>query len=552
MPALGGTVEGLANGASLKLSYGSEWLTVTANGSFVFKAPTSTGSSYSVGLVEAPTGQGCAITDGAGVVGANPEKAVRVRCAAQSGTDVFVHAPQGLADLEPLYASFCPKEVQDNRSMQHVVPVDLNLDRRLDLIVFIWCSPVVGGTDYSGTTPSRILAFIQDAQGNFLDKTAEVFGSATVQPGGVGEYYLAGDFNRDGYVDIAWSLNREDGRRINNPPTTQYVKNVALISQGAGRYAMVEFGNAAWGFGLTPLDNAQGGLDFVATSVSEGQKGWTYGPGVGFTPIPGFDWVGSSGALFFERPGPGLGSQAAINTAREPDRLGLDLYLPSAGQWVKSPGGFYYPSSTIQKLCCNNTQPSGAVFVRLDGRDLIDPSFAFTCQFRRTPTSRPEALTVFGANEIVGGYTGQVVVYNQTPLLELFKLMAFGISADNRLQRNPLIIRNEVERDVMANRMSCGDLNGDGFDDIILHVTKSNQSPLIYLNDGTGAFDRINPLAMPKSPLGARASNYLLADLDQDGVLDLIYFPIIAYAGQENRILVHKGVRKFRASDVLK
>ena len=232
--------------------------------------------------------------------------------------------------------------------------------------------------------------------------------------------------------------------------------------------------------------------------------------------------------------------------------MGLDLHTLYSGAWTRSPGGFYYPTSRIQKLCCNNNEPSGAIFIRLDGKDFIDPSFAFTCQFRRTPTSRPEALTVFGANEIVGGYTGQVVVYNQTPLLELFKLMSFGITTGNTLARTPLVIRNEVDRNVMANRMSCGDVNGDGFDDIVLHATKPGQTPLIYLNDGTGAFDRVSAKAMPTSPSAERSSNYVLADLDGDGTLDLIYFPIIAFSGGENRILVHKGLRKFTAGDIMK
>lgn len=545
-------VEGLAVGASLQLFQADQSLSITGNGRFAFQTPPAVGSAYSVGLKAQPSGQHCAITDGAGVFASTASSAVAVRCAAVASTHAFAPVAQGLVNLEPLYASFCPAEVQDNRSMQHVVPIDLNRDGRQDLIVYLWCSPVVGGNDFAGPTPSRIRALLQDEQGHFVDRTADVFGEDVVQPGGVGEYYVVGDFNRDGDPDIIWSLNREDGRRIQNPPVTQYVRNIALMSQGRGRYAMTAFGNPSWGFGVAAFDNASGGQDFITASVSEGQKAWTHQSGTGLVPLAGFDWVDSTGPMFFSRPGPGSGSQMAVLTVQQPQRIGLDLHIQSNGIWNKSPGGFHYPTSVIRKLCCNNREPSGAVFVQLDGKDYVDPSFAFTCAFRRSPTSTAEALTVFGANEIIGGYTGQVIVYNQTPLLELFKIMAFGITADQKLERRPLTIRNEVERDVKANRMSCTDINGDGHDDVVLHVTKSGQLPVLYLNDRNGSLDRVGSAAVPTSPAAERASNYLLADLDGDGIPELIYFPINAYAGSENRILVHKGIRRLSAADVMK
>ncbi len=470
----------------------------------------------------------------------------------QQATTPFSTTAQALPDLEPIYASFCPNQ-PNGRSLQHVVPVDLNKDGRMDLVLYLWCSPVVAGTDYSGVTPSRIIVFLQDAQGNFADGTQATFGTSTLIPGGVGEYYATGDFNADGYVDIVWSLQREDGRSINNPPTTQYVKNIALMSQGNGTYTKVEFGKPAWGAGFVTRDNAGGGQDLIAVSNSDSAQDWTYSQRNGWTAVSGYDWVGGSGSLFFSRSSQGLAATQAINTVSTQSQIGVQLYTSVAGTWSSS-GGFYYPASVIQKLCCNNLQPSGAAFVSVDGKDYVDPSFAFTCQIRRTPASAPEALTVFEAQEIVGGYKGQVVVYGQTPLQELFKLMSFSPSSGGALVRNSLTIRKEITADVKANRMACTDVNGDGYDDIVLYVSKNNQTPVIYLNDQTGSFDLVSSSSYAVSPdFGSQGlSNYIVADVNNDGIKDLIYFPIVGTAGSTMRLQLYKGLRALNSTDILK
>ena len=464
----------------------------------------------------------------------------------------FAATAQLLPDLEPIWASFCPNPPA-GRSLQHVVPADLNKDGHTDLVVYLWCSPVVAGTDFSGVTPSRIVAFLQDAQGNFTDRTQTIFGASTVIPGGVGEYYITGDFNSDGYVDIVWSLNREDGRSINNPPTTQYVKNIALMSQGNGTYSKVEFGNPAWGASLSAMDNASGGQDLIATSFSQSPQAWTYSQSNGWTAVSGYDWVGGQGALFFSRASQGVASTQAINTVSTQSQIGVQLYSSASGTWTSS-GGFYYPASVIQKVCCNNTQATPAAFVSIDGKDYVDPSFSGTCQIRRTPTSPPEALTVFDAQEIVGGYTGQVVVYGQTQLREWFKIMSFSPAGGGTLVRNSLTIRNEITTDVKSNRMTCTDVNGDGYDDIVLHASKNNQTPVVYLNDRSGAFDLVAASAYQVSPNygGQGLSNYIISDVNNDGLKDLIYFPIIGTSGTSTQLQLYKGLRAINSTDIVR
>ncbi len=77
---IGGTLTGLANGASVVLqNNGAGNLTRNANGAFTFAAPVSAGATYSVAVSSQPAGQNCAVTNGSGTARANVSN-VTVTC----------------------------------------------------------------------------------------------------------------------------------------------------------------------------------------------------------------------------------------------------------------------------------------------------------------------------------------------------------------------------------------------------------------------------------------------------------------------------------------
>lgn len=450
-----------------------------------------------------------------------------------------------LEDLEPYYQRVCG-DTGIGRSLQHVIPNDFDKDGRIDLLLNIWCSPVTSGTEYFGPTPNGAYVFKQDAAGNFFEKTAEIFGVPTVDLGGSGEYYVLEDFNEDGFKDVIYAVQREDGRRINNPPTAIYASNVALMSRGNGLYRTEAWGAVAWHSQLVLATNALGKFDVIETTFSQPSQGWRW-QGV-WTPVPGYDWVSSAGALFLTPTKVGQPSDIAIS-ARSGDLVGVEARKLFGGSWVKS-DEFGYPGSFIQKICCGNAGPSGAAFTQIDGKDYVDPSFGFYCEMRRTPGAELEAIVTFNANEIVGGYQGQIVVYGQTELIGTDKLFSFSVNSTGRLQRNTLTVRNEKTTNTFGNRMACMDLNADGFQDIVIYASKRDSAPLIYLNDGTGAFDRVKDAALPKYD-GSGLPNYIIEDIDGDGIRDLVYFPIVGDKGRDIRVRIHKGLRQLNKSDVM-
>lgn len=91
--------------------------------------------------------------------------------------------------------------------------------------------------------------------------------------------------------------------------------------------------------------------------------------------------------------------------------------------------------------------------------------------------------------------------------------------------------------------MSCNDVNADGFQDIVLYASKKDSTPIIYLNDDSGVFDRVTGSSLPRYTASA-LPNYVIEDIDGDGIRDLIYFPIVGDKGQELRVRIRTGLRQ--------
>ena len=130
-------------------------------------------------------------------------------------------------------------------------------------------------------------------------------------------------------------------------------------------------------------------------------------------------------------------------------------------------------------------------------------------------------------------------------MISTTRLMAFSVD-QGQIAKIPIVIRNEITKNfaLFGSGIKCQDLNSDGFDDIIM-IT-SGQKPIIYINDGTGAFDRIDSSIFPgTSNLGAVVNAY--GDIDGDGVPDLLYFSAIGSG--DTRFPIYKGLRKLRNID---
>jgi len=450
-------------------------------------------------------------------------------------------------NIEPLYQEICGAGTV-GRGLQHVAPVDLNKDARLDLVLFLWCQPVPKAADYfDGPTPSRIVTLLQTPQGQFEVKTAEIFGTDRPTIGAASDCYVIHDFNNDGQQDIVYSAKREDGRQSSPPTAINDARTAALMSDGRGRYTIEFIGSPQWGECVFLLDNATNGKDFFLSGVGNSQ--WTYRNG--WQLVQNINFAANTGVMFFDRQTTNLPSTQAISPLNgNPDNFGLYLHRWTDGRWVEDfQTGYRIPAIRIQYT--DGRQVLDGVLVTIDGKDYIWPSFGGTCQIRRSRNSTPEALVAFNGLEVVGGYRGQIVEITGPGV---FFLNLFGIDQSGRLEKRAISVKNEKTYDTAPNRMRCYDVNGDGFEDVVLFATniRNSNDVLVYLNDQNGGLSRVKPAAFPPSPSGfGSLRNYTLADVNGDGIDDLIYFQIVGDSGRENTLRIHLATRPIQARDLL-
>lgn len=456
---------------------------------------------------------------------------------------LFASTPTLLPDLRSKYDSLCGDRV----NVQNAVAIDLNRDGRQDLVFNLWCGVAQNGTPYTGSVPNTLVAFTQNADGSWTDSTATVFGSNTVDLGGVGIRAVVSDLNNDGYQDIVFAVNREDGRSsTDNNNTNQKAQNAVVLSQGNGTYRVSNIGQVAWNYGILLKDNEQGRQDIV--SVPFGPQETYRFTGNSWSLLNGYDWVTESHSLFFKNS---TGANKAVVPASYPN-IGLELWTANNGSWSRSDTQLFGAVSMVNWISWQGNTGSNRL-LSLDGKRYVSPSISNSCELKINPSASPMAVTVFSGLEVNetsyasstdsarnqfnegGGYFNTVV-----------RLIGYD-TANNRLSRINFTIAGE-KTDVSDYRMTCEDVNRDGYDDIVITDWRSGTKPIIYINNKQGGFAAVKDSSYPTPNSGYNVNLYV--DIDGDGIRDLVHWPIAGTGNTKVQFQIFKGRRFITTADM--
>ena len=147
---------------------------------------------------------------------------------------------------------------QEFVSSTNNVFADLNRDNLPDLIFHFWSGQNIEnvGAVVSGGSPNRLVVLLSNGDGTYSDGTFTLTQSDNpIQLAGVSRKSLHYDFNADGYQDIFFAINREDGRS-GRPPETNNAFSAAILSVGNGQYEIKHLGidNRYHSIGIIPSD----------------------------------------------------------------------------------------------------------------------------------------------------------------------------------------------------------------------------------------------------------------------------------------------------------
>ena len=464
---------------------------------------------------------------------------------------VFASTPLYLPDLKQKYDILCGRRV----SVQSFIPIDLDNDGLTDFVAATWCRQTTNGLNVNDSVPNAIIVLKQKSDGTFFDDTFRTLGIDMPSVGGIAIDYLVTDFNQDGYPDIVFAVNREDGR--GGYGDNRSSPQMSMMSNGNGTYRMMEITSPQYGYRVNTRSNIIGNNDVIFTTFS----GNTAARFVGgqWIEIPDYNSLPLNGPIFLSKD-----SSIAIQPFQTNTDIRLESYRLSDSVWSKISS-----TNIIENMTQlvdfysydNNGIPSKKPLVNIDGDDYIDPGVAGICEYKTTDSTIIYGFTNY--TKIIGGYHGGALYQENDPVYQYgasIKLLGFNV-VDGKLQNYSTVINLSDNENIPFLRMNCLDINHDGYMDIFIESPLGwrGNSPIVLLGDKNNSFSRVQLDALPIPPDGTAP---VIVDVDGDGINEILYYPLTGYTGDDSfngndaviksdsvKYKLYKGLRHFNLND---
>ena len=442
-----------------------------------------------------------------------------------------------------LFSGLCEESVPIFTSI--LSPVDINLDSYNDLIVHYWCGPKEFGVYIDTPVPDAVVAFKNNGDETFTIANSEVFGQEALSFGAASRKVIEADFNGDGYLDILYALNKEDGRAQAGDAggaSNESPQNI-LLSNGDGTYALADLGFSEWVHAVDAAQLPSGNFDAVISGFrSPDVRGFRY-EGQAFQSVTDYsspggpvNRFGASTLKFLPEYTIGSGSTLAISDSGDCGiQVNLSSFSKASGEWLFS-DKTDFNCRTVQNAYENYTGEVGDLpLVTIDGQDYTGGGFGNdeSCALELSPGDRPVAVVKYSAQPITGNYV-EGVVYKQGELTVENKINIFEVSDSGLALKTGVIEGHDVS--TLFTFGACRDINNDGYDDLVLlqnaggggEATNTRNKPIIYLNDKENHLVKMDLEGIPEIPVGDNNFDYLihgfLADMNGDSIEDLVYY----------------------------
>jgi hypothetical protein len=417
---------------------------------------------------------------------------------------------------------------------------DLNLDGKKDIVVHIW-----GGleTSLSALTAEKIddsvIVYISNSKDDTYEiGNSEIFGQEEVSLGGaMSRAYEIEDFNSDGYPDIAYAMNLEDGR-----PHTEGFKNLwseiaVIMSNGDGTYRVDIVDPPQWHHTLTSMKVEGENPIILFTSINSTTDAIAiqYRNG-NWEPVSGLPPLTGGNVLALESELNGKTSDYIFT-----GKLWNFENKTIPGLWKLEDGSWKLQSQleilpTTDKVLFEPWGASGggtreqSVFQISDSK-VIEVAIYQSEKMNLFPDEPSIILAMLSGSEIE---SLDRELYRQNDLAAFNYFVGYRIESGNLVLLDKLVVGQNPND--QSYHFSVADINGDGYDDLISYgqdrliegEVVAAEKIAVFINDRDGKLVRDDDFEYPLITHGGAADDMLwpkanLIDLNSDGVLDIFY-----------------------------
>lgn len=425
--------------------------------------------------------------------------------------DYFAQVPNAFPDIGPYIES-----VGGSAIMTNVAAADLNRDGLTDIVIHLWAGYGLDSASLpaGAPTPNRVIALLQTGAGVFEDRTAEVFGRADVDLcGAATRKHRVADLNGDGYADIVYATNREDGR------TTEWsAQSCALLSNGNGTYKVVEFGQSIFHHSV---DVATSPLGQPHVLLPGAESGYTFDNGTAVFTDLGLPLLGQETILATRSAAVGYTDRILSTraTGEVSTAMLLEYGTTDFKTWSKV-AELNFDSARLVKFGMDAATSPDAILYSWRGQEFVGANFFESCNLLARPGEPPLRIVHFTPYWLPGGSGGRAFI-PESEVQPYSRLLSLK-NVNGALVDTEAVAGSASSENI--NFIRCGDLNGDGHEDVATYPYRAGAKPIVYLNDRQGKLTRVPEARFPDGPADGRWTS-MLVDLNADGVQDLIYFP---------------------------
>lgn len=431
----------------------------------------------------------------------------------------------------------------------NIAPIDVNLDGLKDIVAHYWSASWNSLGDlpdiYTNPVPNNLVIYLQAADGSFSIGNEEVFGSKQIDlGGGASRKQTIADFNQDGYPDIAYAMNREDGRRwVREDDLDTWANQTAVfISNGDGTYRVDLLDPPSYYHTIDSRITSEGYIDIVLDSrtgnvVDEAAVAFRYINDEAIL-IESYPFINGASASFGTTSDSNVPNQLITAVYRDGGQLTIRLYEESGGDWNFLHEYYFETDNEITQFTCDNCKEIEEYrVVRFNGVNRVEPAIWESCSLNSLPGGENVFIVQLSSILVPNKLTDEA---NYVENWEEPDNEFVAFSSETGELVHLLNFIDKQDSDIHSYRFECVDKTGDGYDDLIVSNYGYNHSVnfykdlnkrgalTLYKNNQQGRLERVNPKIFPRPQStyfpGNGSMRALYEDLNGDGIEDILYY----------------------------